>query len=130
MPNLIESPDLKQLGTQALQDLLNNLTQAKGFVLSQAPEFCQQLVMRGAIDCAVVGIGCICGIAALAFLLRLVRRNWDNVDQVGVWVFGGIFGSFAFIGLSVFLLASIRDFLCVCIAPKVYLVETLMRMLK
>lgn len=130
--------ELKSLGTQALQDLMNNLTQAKGFVLEQAPEFCQQLVARGmamrAMDCIgpcvwllVALIMAVCCWAA-AWKYRKSKWLFDDPPIFGLGLVGAPILTAA-IAISS-LMNSLRGYIAISVAPKVYLVEEIARMLK
>lgn len=133
-------PDLKSLGTQALQDLLNNLTQAKGFILDQAPEFCQQLVARGYIMPLFVSLVCMCLCAAVAACTFLAFRKACRIkkesgeayarnEEIPLEV-GSFFGALATPLLLAISLCHAHTALYVYVAPKVFLVEEITRMLK
>lgn len=123
--------ELKSLGTQALQDLMNNLTQAKGFVLEQAPEFCQQLVARGMWMPAFVSM--ICTIGAIVGLAACIIITW-RATRKGEWeVWQGVtalYGSIGVVALALAAIVKAHAALAVYVAPKVYLVEEIARMLK
>lgn len=123
--------ELKSLGTQALQDLMNNLTQAKGFVLEQAPEFCQQLVTRGmwmpAFVAIATGITVLVLIVATAWIVRLCKRDVISVDGACFCAAWPVIGA---IIMSIVSLHHLYKSVAVYIAPKVFLVEEIARMLK
>lgn len=136
----LETPDLKTIGAEALRDLLNNLTQAKGFILDQAPDFCQQLVMRGMV---MPFVGCAVAILGAAVCFRL--GAWCSRDGCRILKEGGpeyradmeMTRSFQFcmlitagvVGIVIGLIAGFQA-LSVYVAPKVFLVEEITRMLK
>lgn len=126
-----ELPDIKQIGAEALRDLLNNLTQAKAFAIEQAPEFCQQLVARGmwmpgfsAALCAFA-LSILCAISAF-ILWRSARGKMDVGDAICACAFSGVPAIFLTIGFVI----NSHQALSVYIAPKVFLVEEIGRMLK
>jgi hypothetical protein len=126
--------ELSRLGVDALKDLLANLTQAKGFVLEQAPEFCQQIVARGMILPFVAGsVVCLmavaAGIATYLTVRKAFREEWEDSPKVGTVMIGAL----AFCGaLGAFIsgMSSLYCALSVYVAPKVYLVETITRMVR
>ncbi len=131
MSDLLESPDIQNLSKQALQDLLNNLTQAKAFAIEQAPEFCQQLINRGMWLPFVSFIGmamvCVLLLVATAVVYRAATKNdGDAVDKA-------FFCAFPVIGSIITAICASQcgmKALAVYIAPKVYLVEQITGMLK
>lgn len=123
-------PDLKSLGTQALQDLLNNLTQAKGFILDQAPELCQQLVARGmymplahAVIALIVVIVCSAIILGGIMLIKKDRDWAEGAPILIIPLVGALFSTFVVFDKACTALS-------IYIAPKVFLVEEITRMLK
>ena len=129
--------ELGKLGVDALKDLLTNLTQAKGFILEQAPEFCQQLVARGAADCIIGGIAPAFWILFGACLLLLtVVLIFRNRKEIWSWSEPGACVLFLIPGILVIgssfttLMDHVRGYVGIQVAPKVYLVETITRMVK
>jgi hypothetical protein len=121
-------PELANLSKQALLDLYNNLVQAKSFVISQAPDFCQQLVARALAINAFVMFLCIIGIGVSIYLFCIGRKQQPKLgeDPSGYFV-----SSVGFIVCSVaFFVYSATEFISCYMAPKVYIVEQLSKMLK
>jgi hypothetical protein len=132
--------ELKSLGTQALQDLMNNLTQAKSFAVEQAPEFCQQLIARGlwlngATGGVLLAIALVLlGVAAIsAYIIHRECRDGIGESREGVMIpciFAAIISLVASIPTLICGLQYCRAALAVYVAPKVYLVEEIARMIK
>ncbi len=118
------------LGKEALRDLLGNLTQAKAFVLEQAPDFCRQLIARDmglslfltlvwfvlCVGSCVVGYQCV----------KLYHKHHQDDDYAPGAIIGFFLGAFFFS----FMCICAYDALYIYLAPKVYLVEQLMKMVK
>jgi hypothetical protein len=121
---------LADLGKEALRDLLGNLTQAKAFVLEQAPEFCQQLLARD-MGLALFGSIC-CLIAAIAgtCLFRRCVNGLKNDDGNPGWIMGSVFSAMGSLAALAGVVYWLFQFLYIHLAPKVYLVEQLMKMVK
>lgn len=117
---------IKSLSEQALRDLYSNLTQAKGFVLDQAPEFCQQLITRDIMVYASSAV--LCGLCAILCLYVFLCCLWSDDDCTKVM--GGTFSGVACVVLFAVVCTNAITALSIYIAPKVYLVEQLARMLK
>lgn len=140
MTEIIESPELQQIGKQALQDLLANLTQAKGFVLEQAPEFCQQIIARGlylnaATGAVALAFGALLLVVAAACgwaLHREARKGiLESSERVVVpAMLGSICSLIASIPITICGLQYLREALAVYVAPKVFLVEEITRMVR
>jgi hypothetical protein len=136
MSNNDESQSFKQIGKQALQDLLNNLTQAKQFALAQAPDFCQQIVRHGVImpfatGCAILTAAlATLSVTAYAIYRSSLHVNVEaNADKCSGWYFLVFFGalfSCILVGVG---MNWLLDALSVRVAPKVYLVKKLREML-
>ena len=120
--------ELEQISKQALQDLLNNLTQAKGFLIEQAPEFCQQIIAKGMT--LPLFTGCILAVASVVlsfFTYKLGKWLIEKDDGTAPVLL------FPALGVVMMLVTTITNFyqaLSVYIAPKVYLVEQLSGMIK
>ena len=129
-----ELPDLKQIGVEALRDLLNNLTQAKGFILDQAPEFCQQLVMRGyvmpAMMAAFLFVGCAVSLLVCAWGFKGMVVEQKSTDAEMARFFAFLFGCIGGIVFFIATCANVMSCVSVYIAPKVFLVEEITRMIK
>ncbi len=123
-------PALTDIGKEALRDLLANLTQAKAFVLDQAPEFCRQLIARD-VGLAVFGVGtCIVGAVICAFLSWVCIRGLKEDDGNPGWITGSVFSIMGTIGALVGAFCCAYQGFYIYLAPKVYLVEQLMKMVK
>ena len=122
------SDTIEQLGQQAIQDLIANLSQAKSFSLEHAPDFCQQLLARDLLT-AQIGLG-VFGVLALLALANTVwlvfNCQQDRVDAGGIVVLGGTATAVACFP-AVFNLLTV---ISITVAPKVYLVEQLMEMVR
>lgn len=129
------SDDLQSLGVEALRGLLDNLTSTKAFALSQAPEVCQQLVLRE-ITLSIAGV-CL-GIIAIAFLpygMRTLARGTERIspaDMVGegIQFRGGLIIVASLLVGGAFLCVNCYNLLSVLVAPKVYLLETIAYMVR
>ena len=123
--------EITKLGADALKDLLTNLTQAKGFVLEQAPDFCQQMCTWAIVSSA---IGLLLWILASAAAIVLVYRLRSCVDAVGLplisILIGILAGMFLFASFAAGVLPAATDGLKAYFAPKVYLVEQITHMVK
>ena len=114
--------ELTQVSIEALKGLMNNLTQAKGFVLEQAPDVLQGLILTARIESSF----CV-AIAGALIVLGLVCLFWGVKENEEA---GG------FIGVLLFAIALLpiglgfHDFITSWFAPKVYLVEHIAHMLK
>jgi hypothetical protein len=123
--------EVEQLSQQSIAELLTSLTQAKGFVIEQAPEFCQQMITRGEVDAwlfIILSLAILCALTFLAVVLfkQFKTEEWINESQlqiITVWVIACVIPALWF-GVSLTTLITIN------VAPKVYLVEALMRMIK
>ena len=117
---------IKSLSEQALRDLYGNLTQAKGFVLEQAPDFCRQLITR---DIAIyVCSSIICGLVAIVCLIiffRCFKSRSEGAQVVGCTL-SSILGAVLF---AVSCTNAVQA-LSIYLAPKVYLVEQIAKMIK
>lgn len=69
--------ELQKLGTQALTDLLANLTSAKEFILAQAPDICQQMVLLAIVK------GCISAIWLLIPFSIAIRAGYYSIKTAG-----------------------------------------------
>ena len=127
--------ELSKLGTQALQDLYNNLTQVKNFALEQAPDIMQQWVHReiiGSLFLAGVGLLLIVTSWIVFFLLHnsykkaSPRGNVDNEPYVIGYIL--LFGAPFLVGLII-LITNLYKALLVYIAPKVFLIEQIRHLL-
>lgn len=131
-----EMPDINRMSAEALRDLLNNLTQAKQFAIEQAPEFCQQIVARGMILPAVTGF-LLLAFAILAtavfvwgVVLHLRGSKSGSIDKEIGGVATAVVSFMAGILLWIGAVHHLYSSLSVYIAPKVYLVEEITRMIK
>ncbi len=132
--------EIKQMGVQALQDLLNNLTQAKQFAVEQAPEFCQQLIARGMWLPFFTAIAAIIGCALTAAIARWSMpafakesRKCILEQNVASLMGTGTLNATLFVVAPLLLVAAYQNAmsaLSVYVAPKVFLVEEITRMLK
>lgn len=123
--------ELKSLGTQALQDLMNNLTQAKGFVLGQAPEFCQQLVARQYVEIAGwTAFGCALGVLAAVLWKNVFRKHEDDCMEAEFAFFRWTAAIVFTVPATFLVISGACNFLRLYVAPKVFLVEEIARMLK
>lgn len=129
MTDLIEAPELKQLGTQALQDLLTNLTQAKGFILEQAPEFCQQVIARQYVELAGWAAWGLFLLTTGAIAAYFVHRDREHRDGEITFLLSAGCAAPIFAGAFISI-AQATNLIRLYVAPKVYLVEEIMRMLK
>lgn len=112
--------ELTNVTVEALKGLLENLAQAKGFVLEQAPDVLQGLVLVGRIESSlVVGVFNIIG----WLIVWRVFSNHKNIhDQ-----FPYAMGAFVFIAVP---LCVAHDFITSWFAPKVYLVEHISKLIR
>lgn len=133
------SDDLQSLGVEALRGLLDNLTSAKSFVLSQAPEICQQMVAVRTVHCIadiVLGLVLILPIFWAFKLFKLgaetehIYHTTSSTDM-GIRYFICAFACIASTAIGVALIITAAyAYISVIIAPKVYLLETISAMVR
>lgn len=79
--------ELAKLGTQALQDLYNNLTQMKQFAVEQAPDVCREMVTWGVVKGSVAAIALATTTIVLAITLAVMWRIKDSDgDRIGPYL--------------------------------------------
>jgi hypothetical protein len=126
--------ELSKLGTQALQDLYNNLTQVKNFALEQAPDVLQQWVHREIVgDLFLAGIGLLLMIygSIVFFVIRnKMKKNGKDITSDDACFFGSMLLSFApFIVGIIMTIVNVYQALLVYVAPKVFLIEQIRHLL-
>ena len=116
----------EELLNQALEGVLSTMSETKGFVLEQAPEVIQQLLLYKTIGCAAGVVLTLLPIVASYFWIKKAFLEYEkNLSDQNVYIImaGIIFGCLL-TPLSVLCL-------CVCsmnlikitIAPKIYILE-------
>lgn len=136
MTDVEQATTMANLGKQALIDLLNNLTQAKEFVLAQAPDICQQYVALGRAECILSFIGAI--IAALLvwriplFVVKKYKEgNYDEYSAADVlYFFGGAVPTGVCIAGTITLGLHSWTTFAAWIAPKIYLIRAISELVK
>ncbi len=121
-----ETNQIEQAVNELIRGAISNAEQAKEFMLGQAPEFVQQLLIWNAMKSAglsvlaLITLFCIAKIGIHAY--KKLKDN--NVDMEGWGLSGFIFLILAVapVGLSLEILTNLT-WLQIWIAPKVYLVE-------
>ena len=118
--------ETENLVNKALAGILENAAKAQDFVLSEAPEIVNQLLMWKTVCAAMWVAIAVCLLIAAAFFIRLFIKAKDEEDydkaeiKLVAGSVGGIFsllsGIFCFIG-------NLSDLLQLILAPKIYLIE-------
>ncbi len=141
MPDVEQIANLSTIGKQALIDLLNNLTQAKDFVLGQAPDVCQQYVALGRFECIVTFLAAIAlGIFAWRFPLYVIGKykaaeaaaraaGRYSTDEMGFAMLG-VFPTLAAIAGTIVMLGTSWSSASAWIAPKIYLIRAISELIK
>jgi len=135
MPDVEQAANMANIGKQALIDLLNNLTQAKDFVLGQAPDVCQQYVALGRFECLVQFIvAVLLGIFAWRFPLYVARKYHENhtphsADDIG-YIMLGLFPTIGAIIGTIVLMGCAWTSAAAWIAPKIYLIRAISELIK
>lgn len=129
MSDAIET-SIKDLGHQALQDLYNNLTGMKEFVLEQAPDICQQMITweiaKAGIATGILAIFII--ITGICFYLFIKEKNLDGdmTEKVAAFMISG--------GLTVIIsgitLIHVMEAFKAYITPKLFLLEHITSLIK
>ena len=128
--------ELSKLGTQALQDLYNNLTQVKNFALEQAPDVLQQWVHREIVgNLFLAGIGLLLIIfGSIAFFvirnnLNKVKKNNERYDKSDFFMGFALLSTGPLIVGIIITIINVYHALLVYVAPKVFLIEQIRRLL-
>jgi len=122
---------LASLGTQALEDLYNNMASAKEFVLAQAPDVCREIVnwqIAQGIVSLVIWLVCIAALAVAAYVFRNVRDN--DGDRVVTIVAGLVAGIGGTITLALIVLPALLKSVQAYVAPKLVVMQYIHEMLK
>jgi hypothetical protein len=114
---------IKSLGHEALRDLYNNLAGAKDFMLSQAPDVCRQ-VIQWEIVCGVI---CAAVLACALFVSWRFIKAWRDKDE---WELPWIISACALTVGGPFLIMGILSAVKALIAPKLFLLEYIARLIK
>lgn len=132
--------ELSQVTAEAMKALMENLTQAKGFILEQAPDVLREMVLLGRIKYTaafVFGALMLCvGIYSTwqAILWdRIFRKEHGTALEREARTKGEFYPIPAFVGWALGLLFSLlatSPMLTAWFAPKVYLLEQVTKMLK
>ena len=114
------SDSLNPILEQALKELLSNLTEAKQFILAQAPDVLQQIIYKQIISAIFIDILAVIFTAiACALTWWLVKRDEDLDPAVMLvattW--------FAALGFSIAGMVETHQAFVAYFAPKVYLIE-------
>lgn len=126
------TPALSDIGAQAIQDLINNIASVKDFALEQAPEIARQFItyniVWNSVQC-ILELICI-GISVFLFFKFKNIDVKDNFDaDIGKTI--GIFiTAIAPIFLTVWFICSLKELLMCSLAPKVYLLQELIHLVK
>ena len=129
MAEVEQAVNLANLGKQALVDLLNNLTQAKEFALSQLPDVCNQYVALGRFNCTAMFIGSILAFIAIPIYLRFVYRRIAHLESDPKIILN-VFPSIALMVTSILLFGHSMNCISSWIAPKVYLIREISQLIK
>lgn len=116
-----------QLAT-ILGSILNGVKQAGDFALVQLPDIAQQYVVYGRAKYTTLFLFFLIVIAGLAWGIRWAFKDKDTCDDVvaGVCIFGGL----GIIGCSIGAVVTASEALLVWLAPKVWLIQELARLMK
>jgi len=136
MSDAEQATTLAGLGKQALADLLNNLTQAKDFALSQLPDVCNQYVALGRFSCTAMFIGSMIFLIGAIVYLFFLHRHYKIMSTKGMH-YDHDFMGFLFTIPTLLMLATGIALFCNSmndisswIAPKVYLIKEISNLLK
>ena len=140
MVNVEQAANLASLGKQALIDLLNNLTQAKDFVLAQAPDVCQQYVALGRFECAAAFIAALLlALFAWKYPGYVIKKyyahkekggDYDNDALTALYFFMGAIPTILSIIFTIILATQAWSEVAAWVAPKVYLIRAISEMVK
>ncbi len=129
--------NLSSIGKQALIDLLNNLTQAKDFVLTQAPDVCQQYVALGRFECTVAFIAAILLVLIAwktpGYVIKKYQAHKGEYDHDGLtamYFFMGFIPTVISIVFSIILSVQAWSEVSAWVAPKVYLIRAISELIK
>jgi len=118
--------ELKQQAQEALGIFIKDVLSAKEFVVDQAPDIIQQVLTWGVYDAWLgIGIGISLTIIAIALFCMSWFSDGEFLQPMGI-VFGSIIGfiAFLFISLNISQLVKVKS------APKVYLIEYAVGLMK
>ena len=120
------SDNLNPILEQALKELLSNLTEAKQFILAQAPDVLQQIIYKQIVSAVFIDILAVIFTAiACALTWWIVKRN-EDLDPV---VMLTVLAWCAALGLAIAGMVETYQALIACFAPKVYLIEYIAKLI-
>jgi hypothetical protein len=125
--------ELQQLGVQALKDLYANLTQAKGFVLDQAPDFLRQVINWQIAQGVLSIIAAAVAVGVFIYVFRWLRKNIDSEKAGGdgtASVMFAIFGGAGALCACIFAMVQVFQAVKALVTPKLFLVEYLTQLVK
>lgn len=124
-----EAQELRAVTAQTLQELLNTLTQAKAFIISQAPDIAQEM-LRWAVLSGILYF--VLWVVAGAVLCKAAYTAYTINDDVPKFILAifSVFGGIAFIPLTIFTIGAVYEAAQALCAPKVYLIEHISSLIK
>jgi hypothetical protein len=115
------SDNLNPILEQALRELLSNLTEAKQFILAQAPDVLQQIIYKQIVSAIFIDIlATIFTAITCAITWWFAKRDDDDLDPAIMLV--GMIWCTA-LGFGIVGMVETYNALIAYFAPKVYLIE-------
>lgn len=113
---------------QLLKEILETIRGSKEFVLAQAPDVIQQMILSARVTLALIMFVCfsVAVISSIVFTHGRKAHKEDGWDGGGYMAFGCFFGIMS----VVMFFAALCDAINVWIAPKVYLLQELRHLIK
>ncbi len=112
-------------------EIINLLKDGKSFVLEQTPEIVQQFYtweLTSSWVWLIIGLCMVSLIKGAISNLRLIRTdNLTYSEEYALTIYVGMYGGLFFIGALIFLI-NLMDLMQLYIAPKVYLLEHLIKL--
>jgi hypothetical protein len=125
------TPNLSDIGTQAIQDLILNITNAKEFVLEQAPDIARQFVAYKIATNSVSVIFALICIGIVTVIIFKLKNIKLVDDDNAIFKYAGIFLLVCFYPLLGSWLIDAGDSLLLStLAPKVMLLKELIHIVK
>jgi len=120
---------LEQETTESLNQLLRDITTAKDFVVANAPEYFQQLMLMAHVKAGMVLLVFVVFASITLFTIRKSMVDRTCHDSGAVFVSGLVCGLVAlFTGIMSIVL--VLESITAIVAPKVYIVEHITSLLK
>ncbi len=116
---------MKETLNQALKEILDAIIVTKDFVIEQAPDVVQQL-LAWRFTISLVGFVVLLLIFVVIWVISFfIRKNVDDGDEIFVIAIAGFASA-----IPLVLLPLVCDWLKILIAPKLFIIEYIMGMIK